>query len=61
MWAETILILKNLKIKDHSLVAVIVRNGHARVPFGDDIMQADDHVVIITKETGVTDLEKVIG
>ncbi|MBQ3168288.1 MAG: Trk system potassium transporter TrkA, partial [Clostridia bacterium] len=51
--------LKDLKIKDHSLVAVIARKGHARVPFGDDVMQADDHVVIITKETGITDLEKV--
>ena len=51
--------LKNLEIKNHSLVAVIARKGHARVPFGDDVMQADDHVVIITKETGITDLEKV--
>ena len=53
--------LKDLRIKDHTLVAVIVRNGHALVPFGDDSMQADDHVVIITKETGIADLEDVIG
>ena len=53
--------LKDLKIKNDALVAVIVRNGHAHVPFGEDTMQADDHVIIITKETGITDLEKVIG
>lgn len=53
--------IKDLKIKDNALIAVIVRNGHAHVPFGDDTMLQDDHVVIITKETGITDLEKVIG
>ncbi|MBQ3079661.1 MAG: Trk system potassium transporter TrkA [Clostridia bacterium] len=53
--------LKNLKIHENVLVAVIVRSGHVLVPFGDDTIEADDHVVIITKEMGIVDLGDVIG
>jgi len=51
--------LRTLKIKEDALVAVIVRNGHVRVPFGDDEIRADDHVIIITMGTGISDLEDI--
>ena len=53
--------LKDLKVHKNVLVAVIVRNGHVRVPFGEDAIEAEDHVIIVTKETGIVDLGDVLG
>ncbi len=53
--------LKDLNVSENALVAVIVRDGHVRVPFGDDTIEADDHVVMITKETGIVDLGDMLG
>lgn len=52
--------LKNLRIREGSLVACIVRRGHVVVPFGHDVIEVGDYVLIITKETGITDLNEVI-
>ena len=44
-----------------ALIAVIVRGNHVRVPFGDDTIEEDDHVVVITRDTGIMDLNDIMG
>lgn len=44
-----------------ALIAVIVRGNHVRVPFGDDTIEEEDHVVIITRDTGIMDLNDIMG
>ncbi len=52
--------LSQLTIVPDALVAVIVRDNKVKVPFGDDIIQSGDHVVIFTKLTGIADLGDII-
>lgn len=52
--------LKDLVMKKNSLVAVIVHRGQVIVPFGNDRIEADDHVIIITHDSGIGDLNEVI-
>ena len=52
--------LKDLTMRPGSLVAVIVQQGKVIVPFGNDKIEAGDHVVIISRESGVGDLNEVI-
>ncbi len=52
--------LKDLTVRPGTLVAVIVRKGRVIVPFGNDHIEGGDSVVIITRESGVSDLNEVI-
>ena len=52
--------LKNLRVRPGSLVAVIVRKGQVIVPFGNDYIEAGNSVVILTRDSGITDLNEVI-
>ncbi|MBQ8073190.1 MAG: Trk system potassium transporter TrkA [Clostridia bacterium] len=52
--------LKDLTMRSGSLVAVIVHQGKVIVPFGNDKIDAGDHVVIISRESGIGDLNEVI-
>ena len=52
--------LKDLTMRPGSLVAVIVHQGKVIVPFGNDHIEAKDHVVILSRESGVGDLNEVI-
>lgn len=52
--------LKSLNIAQDCLIAVIVREGQVRVPFGNDTIEAGDHVVVISKRTGISSLNEVI-
>ena len=52
--------LRDLNVRPHTLVAVIVRRGKVFVPFGNDHIEAGDNVVIIACETGINDLNEVI-
>lgn len=51
--------MKDLSAPD-CLVAVIVREGQVRVPFGNDTIEAGDHVVILSRRTGVSSLSEVL-
>ena len=53
--------LKNLKVRPGALVAVIVNKGQVIVPFGNDFIEAGNSVIILTRETGITDLNEVIS
>jgi len=52
--------LKDLQIRPDALVAVIVRNGKVRIPFGEDALESGDRVIVIVKETGMDELSDVI-
>lgn len=52
--------LKDLAVRNGTRVVVIVRQNKIIVPFGNDHIEAGDHVVIISCESGITDLNEVI-
>ena len=52
--------LKKLSVRKGTLVAIILHKGKVIVPFGDDIIEAGDHVVIISTASGISALNEVI-
>ncbi len=52
--------LSKLSVDEESLVAVIVRGNRVVVPFGSDSIEKGDHVVIMTKRTGLVSLDDII-
>ena len=52
--------LKDLTMKKGSLVSIIVHQGKIIVPFGNDHIEENDHVVIISRDSGVSDLNEVL-
>lgn len=52
--------LKELTMKDGSLVSIIVHQGKIIVPFGNDHIEENDHVVIISVKSGISDLNEVL-
>lgn len=53
--------LKALHTRPGTLVAIILHRGKVIIPFGNDTIQAGDNVVIISNESGITDLNEVIS
>ncbi len=53
--------LSELTVDSDSLVAVIVRGTKVVVPFGSDTIEKGDHVVVMTKRTGLASLEDMFG
>ena len=51
--------LKDLHIISDALIAVIVRDGQVRVPFGNDTIEVGDYVVVISRRTGLSALGQV--
>ena len=52
--------LKKLNVRKGALVAIILHKTKVIVPFGDDVIEAGDHVVIISTASGISDLNEVI-
>ena len=52
--------LKDLVTRPGALVAIIVRQGKVIIPYGNDHLEVDDHVVIISRDSGILDLNEVI-
>ena len=52
--------LKQLNVRKGTLVAIILHRNKVIVPFGDDVIEAGDHVVIVSTASGVSDLNEVI-
>lgn len=51
--------LRRLPTNPECLVAVIVRDGQVRIPFGNDTVEPGDHVVVISREAGLSTLDEV--
>ncbi len=52
--------LKDLNVRPGTLVAIILHRGKVIIPFGNDMIQAGDNVIIIADKSGITDLNEVI-
>ena len=53
--------LKELSVTRDALIAVIVREGQVRVPFGNDTIEAGDYVVVISRRAGLSSLMDVFN
>ena len=53
--------LKDLNIRQGTLVAIILHKGKVIVPFGDSVIHAGDNVVVVASQSGISDLNEVIG
>ena len=42
-----------------ALVAVIVREGQVKVPFGSDTIEVGDYVVVVSRQPGLSALRQV--
>jgi len=51
--------LKDLHVIPDALIAVIVREGQVRVPFGNDTIEVGDYVVVISRRAGLSSLGQV--
>lgn len=52
--------LKDLNIKKNLLVAFINHNGNIIIPTGQDEIHAGDTVMVVTKQTGFTDIADIL-
>lgn len=52
--------LKDLSLKPDALIAVIVRFGQVFIPFGHDVLQEGDRVIVLIKGGGVERLDDVM-
>ena len=51
--------LKDLQVIPDALVAVIVREGQVKVPFGSDTIEVGDYVVVVSRQPGLSSLRQV--
>ena len=52
--------IKDLKLKKDVLISFINHNGHIIIPTGNDCIQKNDTVMIITTNTGFTNLQDIM-
>lgn len=53
--------LKNLKVSPGTLIAVILHRDKVIVPFGNDVIEDGDRVVVMANCSGISDLNEVIS
>lgn len=53
--------LNDLTLKNHVLIAAIMRNGHLIFPRGTDKIQAGDRVIVVTTHINFNDLDDVLA
>ena len=52
--------LKELKFKKNALLAGIVRNNKSIIPTGDDVILAEDRVIVISSKLGSDDVSDML-
>ena len=61
MWLSLLGVpLKDLRLKKGVLLAAIVRNGRTIIPGGMTAVEEGDSVVVVTRKTGLQDLEDIL-
>lgn len=53
--------LRDLQVADDCLIGVIVRDNTVLIPFGNDTIEPGDHVMVISKEEGLSSLDQVLS
>lgn len=51
--------IKNLKFIDNTLLASIFRNGRNIHPTGNDTIEPNDHVIVVTTQKGLSDIKDI--
>lgn len=52
--------LADLKLRKHLLLACIVREGSIIIPSGNDIVNAKDNIIIVTKHQDISDIDDIV-
>lgn len=52
--------LKELKIKENNIISSIIRGKEIIFPNGDDIIKYGDHVILITKNKYIDDIDEIL-
>ena len=52
--------LKDLNTKDNLLIAYIMRDDQLIYPSGEDVILANDHVLIVTKHKSFSDIDDIL-
>lgn len=52
--------LKDLKLKKQILIGCIVRKGKAKIATGSSTLEADDNVIVISGNSGLTDINDIL-
>lgn len=52
--------LKVLGIPDDSILALVIRDGQAVIPYGDTVLQPGDQVIAVTSETSESTLRHIL-
>lgn len=52
--------LMNINLKKNLLIACIHRDGHIRIPRGQDFMQKGDTVIVVTSQKGLHDIRDIL-
>lgn len=53
--------LKDLKLKNNILIAGIIRENKTIIPNGNDVINEDDHVIVVAKEQKLSDLSDILA
>ncbi|NLN52023.1 MAG: Trk system potassium transporter TrkA [Clostridiaceae bacterium] len=53
--------LKELNLKDNILIVFILRINQVIFPTGDDVIKADDHIVVVSKEKMFDDVDDILS
>jgi trk system potassium uptake protein TrkA len=54
--------IMDLKISDETLIACVIRDEHVTIPRGSTVLEADDHLILISESDKVNrDLERLVG
>lgn len=53
--------LKNLKLKENTIIACIKRNEQIIIPTGEDYIQAGDNVIVICAGRIIKHFEEIFG
>ena len=52
--------LKNLKLKNNILIAAIIREGKVIIPNGEDMIQVNDNIIVVTTNQFLDDLNEIL-
>lgn len=52
--------LRDLKLKNNTLIVFILRNNNVIFPTGKDCILADDHIVVVSKEKHLNDVDDIL-
>ena len=52
--------LKDLRLKKNLLIAFIARKGSILIPSGNDTLQKDDNVMVVTTHVGFRDIHDIV-